>query len=1285
MIVLFSPTVHAQSSPYPKMTAVGDWQDWNPWPANMTLVSNNSWQLDLFLFTAEWTRFKFVANEDWGQPNWGDQNQVPPFQAPVTGTAEVISGGGNDIWYTNIQYGWHRLTFNDNTRYYRIQYLRPVDPTNLLRNAGFETAGSWDGEAQYWQWNVLDHHGSKGGGTERHNWRAHSGHWEAAIHGKWWWDSPDWGMWWQEGEGEPGLTYLASAWFWADQVSPNGPWTSTVQELKLEFYSTNYTPLAVFATNFPEVGTDIVGSNYVYKYVHGQAPPRTRYVRVVVYAGGVCTNGALQFDDIELRVMPTRQQDFNHWIAYTNEDCHNRDDWMVCTGKVTETDARSGYAASLPNPGGVTTNGNVIRSPRFEDGIGMISFWYRHGHEDTNSEPEEPVAFAVQKSPDGTNWTTIGTVTNILTLPYVNYTLFQYEPTPYFVRIQHMGGTNRLLIDDIWIREPESTRRYQDFNDWPDDGTNLGCHSYIDWQVCTGRIWASGAKEGKSADVAGSATFSNYVRSPFLSNGYGGITFYYARGTNGSTPANLALQASTDGSTWDTLDSVSNIISTSYEFYDRFFYETVGSYVRVINVVDTNVETTTIFIDEGFNDAPTPPGGWTFDHVTSTYTGSGNYGRDPPSLKFDSDLDSISTPQLVSPTNLQFWYRKSSADASSSLLIETTTNDVTWVTLANMTNLSVTATTVTYPLSTDVVRIKFSYTKDAQNLCFDDVIIWSSPAEAGAGQHLMLDQINIADPELYRCQDFDEWPTQSSYGNSTFRGWAVVDALIDPEKAYFGQVCRLNKTVGTHPHIQSSRLPGGIGTISFQYARYSASGSPDPVYLIQVSSNAADWTTIDTITVTVDQTDYQAYSKYRYDTTNEYVRIWHTSGSGQAVLFDEICIDEPTPAADVSLSAEHDPSSPYTNDWVSIWADAIPRYGAIDLVVTTLYRIGTSGVFHPIDMAETGIFRYVTISNIPPQPPGTTVQYFVRCDFAGPGSESTSPRFYPADGSNDPAYYRIPRNQSGAVWINEINFLTSWIDTNSWIWTDDTNEFIELAGVAGTDITDWQVALIYGSGTNYRECYAAYTLSNNTIFADETNGFGFFVIGDDEILEGVDRLFTNSASPGVYEEDNFADGYPDTLILYDEVGNVVQALAYNGAVPGFEYIPLHKDNFHEPYLSFSLTGTGRVFGAFTWTLTNMTPGIINIGQSFGAAPTNPSPPEIWITSILTGTNVTLVACGNTSQWNLGVLYTTNLVATPQTWLATPCSTNFADGTNTIWFNYPVGGVNCMFEVQATRP
>ncbi|WP_300972989.1 Calx-beta domain-containing protein [Sphingomonas sp. LHG3406-1] len=159
------------------------------------------------------------------------------------------------------------------------------------------------------------------------------------------------------------------------------------------------------------------------------------------------------------------------------------------------------------------------------------------------------------------------------------------------------------------------------------------------------------------------------------------------------------------------------------------------------------------------------------------------------------------------------------------------------------------------------------------------------------------------------------------------------------------------------------------------------------------------------------------------------------------------------------------------------------------------------------------------------------------------------------------------------VFINEINYDPAGTDTG---------EFIDLTGLAGTDLTGWSVVLYNGNGG---APYGTQKLSG--MLADSANGFGFRSVS--------------------YPSNGIQNGSPDGIALVDPFGRVVQFLSYEGTMtavggPANGLTSTDIGVFQEQAplgTSLQLTGTGSSYGDFSWSYNvSSTNGGANEGQTF---------------------------------------------------------------------------------------
>lgn len=169
--------------------------------------------------------------------------------------------------------------------------LSNVLAENLIRNPSFEEpASSSSRHALHWKINEPDTHGDAYGSASREDWRSWDGMNIMTIRGTWA-DAGSRGGIWQDVPCEPGTTYKATAWFWADSE-----WEATTQEFKMEFWPATYgTPLHTEVT-----ALDSLAPEWRKFEVIGTAPEGGERMRVVVHVAGAGYYGALQIDHFYL-------------------------------------------------------------------------------------------------------------------------------------------------------------------------------------------------------------------------------------------------------------------------------------------------------------------------------------------------------------------------------------------------------------------------------------------------------------------------------------------------------------------------------------------------------------------------------------------------------------------------------------------------------------------------------------------------------------------------------------------------------------------------------------------------------------------------------------------------------------------------------------------------------------------------------------------------------------------------------------------------------------------------
>lgn len=189
-----------------------------------------------------------------------------------------------------------------------------------------------------------------------------------------------------------------------------------------------------------------------------------------------------------------------------------------------------------------------------------------------------------------------------------------------------------------------------------------------------------------------------------------------------------------------------------------------------------------------------------------------------------------------------------------------------------------------------------------------------------------------------------------------------------------------------------------------------------------------------------------------------------------------------------------------------------------------------------------------------------------------------------------------PPSSDRLIWINEFHY-----DNDG----TDTNEFVEVAGVAGTDLGGYSIVLYNGSGGGqYNTRNLSGTIDN------EMCGFGALAF--------------------VYPVNGLQNGAPDGLALCSSTG-VLEFLSYEGAfsatdgpADGMGSVNVGVSESSSTSVGYSLQLGGEL-NSFTWSgPTNDSPGDLNSGQTI-----TPSGPQELTVSY--SDNIVTGACANSLE------------------------------------------------------
>lgn len=163
----------------------------------------------------------------------------------------------------------------------------------------------------------------------------------------------------------------------------------------------------------------------------------------------------------------------------------------------------------------------------------------------------------------------------------------------------------------------------------------------------------------------------------------------------------------------------------------------------------------------------------------------------------------------------------------------------------------------------------------------------------------------------------------------------------------------------------------------------------------------------------------------------------------------------------------------------------------------------------------------------------------------------------------------VPPPPSGEPWINEFNYDPPGTDSN---------EFVELAGPAGLDLSNYLLVLYNGTGNvPYSNAFLSGTIP------DEGCGFGAVAFD----------------TPGLQ------NGSPDGIALAKISGGIttlVQFISYEGSMTGVggpaDGQPSQDVGAQNGIIdTLQLAGSGTNYAAFTWVTGTVSRGVLNVGQT----------------------------------------------------------------------------------------
>ena len=1194
-----------QSFALSTMTVQGNFIATNKPPANMTKLSDTAWESDHHITNNGTITLRFASTNS--IQYWGATNGTPVYALPATGA--VVATRTNYAQVSGVSTGRYRIAFNHQTGAFSFRRLyTEASGVNLLKNAGFEKttlpgggdASDW-GSWQSWPKSVAD------------GFAPHSGNWVGAIHGKFDSTRTDYASFAQDVLVSTGSTYRASAWFMA---TPD--WTAASMQIKIEWRNILGVPVGYDdVVNIPALGT-----NWVKYAVEGVAPDGASLAHVVFLCAGAGETGKMLVDDAEMRAVASRTQDFETWGALTTFT-NFAPDWSVTSGRVmwnvspgqppgevfisqyvegtgknkaveifngtlSNLDlAAQGFTLRQYDNGSTTASVSMALSGSLQPGTCLVV-----------ARPSFPTNYA----PDLAIVGLPGVWTNKALTFNGDDVLVLLKGTNVMDRVGQVGTNAPNSIWSLGTRNHTLVRKstvytgtlsavtapFSLLDGWEaqnnDSFDGLGRHelSYDDPNEPY-------KPAGYSLVMGAGATLT----SGDLSGGIGDVSFWWRTESTGPAITLVVETAASDAGPWTNAATLSGVTASNFTYFVASVNRSEHPYVRFRQ---TDGGTNRFRIDEIFVSAYSAVkraedfNAWT----DPAYAVSGNFTRYGWAIQsasidtggvFSSRAAFLAPPygKVISPTyedgvgEVLFWAKAASSNEPAYLLLQTSIDGGSnWTTRGSFTATHVPKTFTTWLYLTNASQARIAFDTGFSS---GDVFV---------------DNVEVHLPALYRYQNFNAWPTRNANTNESIRGWAITNCIVNATNAYSGNAARLGDTIGSF--VRSPDIPDGLGTISFKTRQWNA--DDNATIAVQLSPNGSSWTTL--ASVTPASTSYESFSYYMQDTTNRYVRFYHSAGSAISLL-DEIRIEALQPRPEVIVTPGLSPDAPATNDSMLVTADVISRYGAAIVSVTGIYQVASITPV-PVAMAPVAYGSYASVSSIPPQTSNKRIRYHVRVQYAGigavPGSTGMSTNLY----ISSTGTVFVSSVQKGDVWINEISYL-SMEDVARM----EHAEYIELCGAAGSAIGGWTIRLLFGAdadiATNGGPIYASYQIPPGTVLANQTNGHGFYVLGDQQLIDAgqpVDQALTTlvPAPPLLFNvKSNHIHNSRGVIQLLNEHTNRVYTLSYAGYASGADNIPAQQVNLETN--SVSLTGIGFSYDQFTpWaTTSNLTIGAVNDGQT----------------------------------------------------------------------------------------
>ena len=640
------------------------------------------------------------------------------------------------------------------------------------------------------------------------------------------------------------------------------------------------------------------------------------------------------------------------------------------------------------------------------------------------------------------------------------------------------------------------------------------------------------------------------IRSPYLTNGAGSLTFFL-KSQSGAAQI-FAIELSADATIWTTNSFITNssttftaFTNTLSSFSDHYIRirrtDSVGSYPRIDNIqilnskasvtlgsptgspalvhdltpVDVSIPVTV----QSAPDSPLQVTNWWREWPSNTWQANAMASNQATSYATLSQIPGKSTG-----TRVEYYVSSFFQQDNQSYTNFSSTNSYTVLPKSSYTSLVVTGLQLNASLSNGVnyqwqgvIQVTnnnppfqfrgtsntFTTTWGDANQSVTNIPLYGFAAPTTSntitlnttnnGSYLFAFNETNLEYSVRSCtyENFNTWTnlnasTNTPSTNST--GWALVSGNTSNDTSRIFSGTGRSAIIETNGWLQTPYLSNGVGQVSFWYRNWSTTGAPTGKFQIQVSSDATTWNNLVNAAVSnIVSTNYIFCSVAANDGANKYVRILNTNTTTRLCL-DEVVIAQPG-AYIIATNLGTTPANPTYMDTITLSVDLAPYNGASITNAVMWYRIGDAGIWVSGTMTNTGGTHYILPTPLTGLPVGNlycTVQPF----FSG---FQANPTFFPTGGTNSPTTNSITAPGDNLFETFDTNwptFAAPGVSTNMLV-----NNWLVTSGsvIKATAATDWysssNVATLYiGGNSSIRSPYLTNGAGSLTFFLKSQSG-----------------------------------------------------------------------------------------------------------------------------------------------------------------------------------------------------